>query len=288
MLLVEPLKRITIPEIRQHPWFAMHLPRYLAVMYTDPVSSASGLDEEVVAEVSKLGFPPSFLAESIRRRDQNKATVSYYLLMENRRRPGSNAYLQSELTERPDTPAATAGGALVHADASGASIRSSAGGQRLVVERRWRLGCPCRVRPAAAVAELCRALGTLGIAWKKMAPYCFRCRVVLQAVPGNTTAASTPKHCRAVSDGPVDMEASDIANDVNKPASSTAHSGITQSGVQDMDVSGPQDGATSVPNPTSQQLDREIKFEIQLYKARDPEYIFDFEVSASWLGSVLF
>jgi 5'-AMP-activated protein kinase, catalytic alpha subunit len=32
MLLVDPLKRITIPEIRQHPWFTLHLPRYLAVM----------------------------------------------------------------------------------------------------------------------------------------------------------------------------------------------------------------------------------------------------------------
>jgi 5'-AMP-activated protein kinase, catalytic alpha subunit len=32
MLLVDPLRRITIPEIRQHPWFAQRLPRYLAVM----------------------------------------------------------------------------------------------------------------------------------------------------------------------------------------------------------------------------------------------------------------
>ena len=32
MLLVDPLKRITIPEIRQHPWFLVLLPRYLAVM----------------------------------------------------------------------------------------------------------------------------------------------------------------------------------------------------------------------------------------------------------------
>ncbi|KAH7279957.1 hypothetical protein KP509_37G045000 [Ceratopteris richardii] len=31
MLLVDPLKRITIPEIKQHPWFRVHLPRYLAV-----------------------------------------------------------------------------------------------------------------------------------------------------------------------------------------------------------------------------------------------------------------
>ena len=32
MLIVHSLERITIPEIRQHPWFSVNLPRYLAVM----------------------------------------------------------------------------------------------------------------------------------------------------------------------------------------------------------------------------------------------------------------
>jgi len=29
MLLVDPMKRVTIPEIRQHPWFTAKLARYL-------------------------------------------------------------------------------------------------------------------------------------------------------------------------------------------------------------------------------------------------------------------
>lgn len=29
--MVTPMKRITIPEIRQHQWFKVQLPRYLAV-----------------------------------------------------------------------------------------------------------------------------------------------------------------------------------------------------------------------------------------------------------------
>lgn len=32
MLLVNPMKRITVAEIRQHQWFITHLPRYLAVI----------------------------------------------------------------------------------------------------------------------------------------------------------------------------------------------------------------------------------------------------------------
>ena len=31
ILKADPLNRITIPEIRCHPWFLLHLPRYLAV-----------------------------------------------------------------------------------------------------------------------------------------------------------------------------------------------------------------------------------------------------------------
>ena len=40
MLVVDPVKRITIPEIRQHRWFQTHLPRYLAVAPTDTVEQA--------------------------------------------------------------------------------------------------------------------------------------------------------------------------------------------------------------------------------------------------------
>lgn len=29
--MVDPIIRISIPEIRQHPWFNIHIPRYLAV-----------------------------------------------------------------------------------------------------------------------------------------------------------------------------------------------------------------------------------------------------------------
>jgi hypothetical protein len=34
------MKRMTIPEIRQHPWFQAHLPRYLAVPPPDTMQQA--------------------------------------------------------------------------------------------------------------------------------------------------------------------------------------------------------------------------------------------------------
>jgi 5'-AMP-activated protein kinase, catalytic alpha subunit len=35
MLVVDPMKRITIREIREHEWFKIRLPRYLAVPVPD-------------------------------------------------------------------------------------------------------------------------------------------------------------------------------------------------------------------------------------------------------------
>ncbi|KAA3456063.1 SNF1-related protein kinase catalytic subunit alpha KIN10 [Gossypium australe] len=43
MLVVDPMKRMTIPEIRQHPWFQAHLPRYLAVPPPDTMQQARKL-----------------------------------------------------------------------------------------------------------------------------------------------------------------------------------------------------------------------------------------------------
>jgi 5'-AMP-activated protein kinase catalytic alpha subunit len=40
MLLVDPMKRMTIPEIRQHAWVKSHLPRYLTVPPPDTMQQA--------------------------------------------------------------------------------------------------------------------------------------------------------------------------------------------------------------------------------------------------------
>ena len=55
MLLVDPLKRITIPEVRRHPWFAARLPRYLAAMQADPAMARPRVDADAVEEVRGSG-----------------------------------------------------------------------------------------------------------------------------------------------------------------------------------------------------------------------------------------
>lgn len=47
MLVVDPMKRMTIPEIRQHVWFQAHLPRYLAVPPPDTMQQAKKVWENL-------------------------------------------------------------------------------------------------------------------------------------------------------------------------------------------------------------------------------------------------
>lgn len=162
MLLVDPLKRITIPEVRQHPWFTAHLPRYLAVMQADTCVHSPRLDEEMINEVVRLGFDRDMLIESLRSRQQNKATVTYYLMVDNRRRMPSSGYLSAELSE-----AAAATSSSINAQSTGhtGGFGAMNGGsqpglpqQRLVAERKWRLGVHARGHPSSLMAELYRVL----------------------------------------------------------------------------------------------------------------------------------
>ncbi|RMZ53873.1 hypothetical protein APUTEX25_005619 [Auxenochlorella protothecoides] len=257
MLLVEPLKRITIPEIRQHPWFSVHLPRYLAVMHTDPVASAAALDEEVVGEVARLGFSPSFLAASVQRREQNKATVTYYLLADNRRRMPSSAYLREEMTEGQE---GGAGGARAP-PAPGANPAA-----RLVVARHPPHPAPTLRMPPSLPPPPTSTL---------------------------TTEGPAPSRSDSVSDG-VAMEASGMmcGEEVEmegeeessvRPGERAPGDGEDGDGAQAMDTSiaagGGGEGGRHVAAPRDAPTggEREVKFEVQMYKARDGDYVLDFQ-----------
>lgn len=149
----------------------------------------------MLGELVKLGFERSMVVDSLRSRIGNKATVTYHLMVDNRRKLPSSGYLSAEMVEGAGASAgggaggnaagrlpssamsSAAGGPAGAGGVSGAS--SSSGGlpqQRLVAERKWRLGSHVRGHPAALMAELYRCLAAHGIAWKKLAPYNLKCR----------------------------------------------------------------------------------------------------------------
>ena len=204
--------------------------------------SAPRIDEDVLVETIRLGFDRESVVDSIRTRAQNKATVAYYLTVDNRRRLPSSGYLRSELESSsgasigstlPPPP-----GGYGHALPPGSVPAGGIANQRVHAERRWRLGTHSRGHPSALMAELYRVLQLLGIAWKKLAPYNLKCRKVIKT--------------RRVS----------VADDLDHQMDEiVAKSGGAEGA----------EGEELVPGESM------LKFEIQMYKAKDDEYLIDLQ-----------
>lgn len=85
--------------------------------------------------------------------------------------------------------------------AAGMMSPGSSGGpapaQRVVAERRWRLGVHSRGHPHRIIEDLLRALAAHKVAYKKMAPYNYKCRKVYPAL-GAAPALSSPPTLDAI------------------------------------------------------------------------------------------
>ncbi|VAH85309.1 unnamed protein product [Triticum turgidum subsp. durum] len=96
MLIVDPMKRITTCEIRDHPWFQNRLPRYLAVPPPKTAQQAKmEIDEDTLQDVANLGYDKDHVCESLCNRLKNEETVAYYLILDNRFR-ATSGYLGAE------------------------------------------------------------------------------------------------------------------------------------------------------------------------------------------------
>eukprot|EP00850_Spirogloea_muscicola_P000258 SM000001S04660 [mRNA] locus=s1:1508596:1511928:- [translate_table: standard] len=253
MLLVDPMKR--------HQWFQAHLPRYLAVPPPDTVQQAKRIDEEIVHSVVKMGFEKIQLIEALRNRIPNKATVAYYLMLDNRRRI-SSGYLGAEFQEaREAVP--HAGGMMLDPMGSTAStgrpggpvsVGSSPGVRRgvspsmvqhrVMADRKWGLGLQSRAHPMEIMAEVYRALQELEIIWKKLGLYNLKCR-------WSPAAAARGRH---------------------------HHHHHHHVGGSRGSGGGDAHMFTSMPGHGAEDEDkRTIKFEIQLYKLREEKYMLDLQ-----------
>ena len=187
MLIVDPLKRISMSELRQHPWLIEDMPRYLAVMRHDSVTGLRQVDEEALNQTVNLGFNRSVLRQNVTKRVVDPGTVAYYLLLDGRGQE-QDGYLASPASPEevlPSSPNMRSGGPLHTGLAGPGQVRrrsSSAAAaavmeQRLYTEKRWALGVSAKATPKQCISELLQVLQALGIRWKKLSsPYSYKCR----------------------------------------------------------------------------------------------------------------
>lgn len=243
MLVVDPMKRITIREIREHPWFQARLPRYLAVPPPDTTQQAKKIDEDTLQEVVKMGYDKNQVVDSLQNRMQNEATVAYYLLLDNRLR-ATSGYLGAEYQEAMDSASALSRMTSYEAPTSTITPRSSiymdsqgSGAMRphFPSERKWALGLQSRAHPREIMTEVLKALQELNVYWKKIGHYNMKCRWA-RNIPGQ-----------------------------NETMLNLNHGFGEETGIVENDDCGTEN---------SQNV---VKFEIQLYKTRDERYLLDLQ-----------
>ncbi|XP_068661044.1 SNF1-related protein kinase catalytic subunit alpha KIN10-like isoform X2 [Aristolochia californica] len=175
ILVVDPIKRITIPMIRQHLWFREHLPRYLAMPAVDAMHMVKKIDEEILQVVVDIGFDRSQVIECLQSKMQNQATVTYYLLWDNRFR-ASSGFLRAEFEDSSLnnlTPTLTSHSSERHRYVDYQDICSSS---NLQAEKKWALGLQSQASPCEIMTEVLKALQSLNVCWKKIGHYTMKCK----------------------------------------------------------------------------------------------------------------
>ncbi|KAI8989339.1 kinase-like domain-containing protein [Pilobolus umbonatus] len=86
MLVVDPLKRITIPEIRQNEWFNKNLPGYLRPLPTTKDNENIPIDDELVMELSKkMGYSTHVIYKALNDTNNNQFKVAYQIVVDHKR-----------------------------------------------------------------------------------------------------------------------------------------------------------------------------------------------------------
>eukprot|EP00401_Gymnodinium_catenatum_P040193 CAMPEP_0117608500 /NCGR_PEP_ID=MMETSP0784-20121206/80840_1 /TAXON_ID=39447 /ORGANISM="" /LENGTH=416 /DNA_ID=CAMNT_0005411775 /DNA_START=1 /DNA_END=1248 /DNA_ORIENTATION=- len=105
MLTTDPVKRITLPEIRQHAWY-LQIPN--AASRWEGVTVSRQLELEVLNELEQIGLSRDHVRECLRTNKHNFATTAYYLLVERERRKADHLDSQMRELEQEQTQQETA------------------------------------------------------------------------------------------------------------------------------------------------------------------------------------
>ncbi|XP_077439805.1 5'-AMP-activated protein kinase catalytic subunit alpha-2 isoform X1 [Vanacampus margaritifer] len=193
MLQVDPLKRATIKDIREHEWFKQDLPGYL--FPEDPSYDTTVLDEEAVKEVcDKFECNESEVVSSLYSGDpQDQLAVAYHLIIDNRRimtqasefylasSPPQGSFIEEGMPLPPGVKPHPERMPPLLADSPKArcpldALNTTRPKPLAVKKAKWHLGIRSQSRPYDIMAEVYRAMKHLGFDWKVVNPYHLRVR----------------------------------------------------------------------------------------------------------------
>eukprot|EP00434_Breviolum_minutum_P024739 symbB.v1.2.021849.t1/scaffold1913.1/size122320/5 len=106
LLTVDPAKRFTIADVRAHPWYKQVPDSSLKPKVVGELPG--GLDEDVLEELKRHGFPREYAINCLQNNKHNSVTTTYYLLAAKRKRMMEHLQMQQEkrnAAERATSPA---------------------------------------------------------------------------------------------------------------------------------------------------------------------------------------
>ncbi|XP_026522230.1 5'-AMP-activated protein kinase catalytic subunit alpha-1 isoform X3 [Notechis scutatus] len=187
MLQVDPMKRATVKDIREHEWFKQDLPKYL--FPEDPSYSSTMIDDEALKEVcDKFECTEEEVLSCLYSRNhQDPLAVAYHLIIDNRRimNEAKDFYLatsppDSFLEEHFSRPHPERVPFLVAEVPRSRHTLDELNPQKSkhqgVRRAKWHLGIRSQSRPNDIMAEVCRAIKQLDYEWKVVNPYYLRVR----------------------------------------------------------------------------------------------------------------
>ncbi|XP_062581534.1 5'-AMP-activated protein kinase catalytic subunit alpha-2-like isoform X9 [Saccostrea cucullata] len=200
MLQVDPLKRATIAQIREHDWFQKDLPSYLFPSPQD--QDASIVEMDVIREIcEKFGVTEYEVQRALLSNDpHDQLNIAYHLIVDNRRLAGEGDYGVSttstftdvELHEfylasspPPDSFLLATSPMRPHPERMPEMKNTSHTLEPIVNTKqlgaqakkaKWHLGIRSQSKPLDIMHEVYRAMKTLDYEWKIVNPYHVRVR----------------------------------------------------------------------------------------------------------------
>ena len=213
MLVVDPMKRITVPDIREHSWYIHKLPTYLALPPEKIESQDYKIDDEIISLVAELpirGVNQEIIMEAILgmksrvklNRRMHDLYIAYELLLhaKHKKQHIADAYAaqqqqastpiaQSPIVDfslagtTPPTPMTPISSYMENSPVmNNNSMRrgqshstSSSGSHNTAPRRRWYLGIQSKKDPAHVMTEVFKAMHALDCHWHAVNNYRVLC-----------------------------------------------------------------------------------------------------------------
>ena len=193
-LQVNPVKRITIQQIREHEWFKQDVPEYLFPPLGE--TNHAQIDSSALAEVcQKLSVPPQEVVMAIRSGDHhNELSIAYHLVLDNRIFQSHASFPEAiHLATSPPKSSFTTRDLFIGTEDRAVAMATTEPSDVVDEHRvakvtpyyhhhhqqqkrsKWHLGIRSQSRPQDIMAEIFRKLQALNFKWKIVSPYFVRC-----------------------------------------------------------------------------------------------------------------